>query len=168
MDSKRHQIKDIPRIWARKIITIVFAFDIDKDGVETYEDVMKIADRIIKSANLKDPASSKVVQFIRDFYSGMGDVLPGYWSKPWHEQVVDSWTAVKSQKNKKNLEKFHVKMFEAIDLDPGLARLQFDYMDTDHDGKISQKKYADAALDYNLNYTDEDTNNRLFGPLIDF
>ncbi|CAH1802325.1 unnamed protein product [Owenia fusiformis] len=188
MDSKNHLMKDIPHIWARKMLTILFAYDIDKDGIVSYEDCMRVADRIIRSANLKDPAASNVIQCFRDFHSGMDQILPNYWIKSCTEQVLDCWSAVKSPKFKEALEKFHVKRFQILDfdsdgfisfseflhywkalnLDQSLARLQFDYMDTNKDGKISENEYVDAALDYELNYTDKDTRNRSFGPLVDF
>ncbi|CAH1791416.1 unnamed protein product [Owenia fusiformis] len=187
MENRKKQMKDIPRIWFRKKATLIFALDIDKDGILSYEDAMTVVDRIIKSANLKGAASDNIIQFFRKFMTGYDQANPGIYEKTWEVQLLEVWSTLNSEVVSERLKALHGKLFQTLDfnsdgfihfseyihwwkalgLDPSLARLQFDYMDTDHDGRITEKEFVDAALDYEYN-CDNDTKNRFYGPLVDF
>ncbi|CAH1783480.1 unnamed protein product [Owenia fusiformis] len=188
MDDTKKKIKDLPHIWVRKMATLLSATDLDGDGITSHDDVMTIAQRIVKSANLQGVASDNVRQSFREFADGLKKADEDILTKTWWEHTLQLWSGVDKAEVVKEMQAFYTKLFQALDfnsdglisiseymhwwkalgLDPSLGRLQFAYMDTDHDEKISASEFVDAALDYEHNYTDCDTKNCFFGPLVDF
>ncbi|CAH1792627.1 unnamed protein product [Owenia fusiformis] len=180
--------RNIPDIWLRKIATMTLAWDVDNDGILSKEDVLMVGNRIIKSACVVGIASDALINAFRDiaiaYEAEQQDIL----EQTWDQQVLDMWSnAAKCPAVIEANKTFYSKLFRALDLnsdgfisfseyihfwtaldlDPSLARMQFDYMDADHDGKISEKEFVDAAIDYEHNHTDADTKNRFYGPLVD-
>ncbi|CAH1801526.1 unnamed protein product [Owenia fusiformis] len=174
-------MEGIPRIWIRKISTLLFACH--PDGICKPEDFMIKADRIIKSANLRGHAADTVVDIFRGFGDGIENLSI---SRTWSTRILDCWRILRNPTlidchkelfanmfkaldfNSDGFIQFseYIHWWKAFDLDPSLARIQFDYMDTDYDGEISEKEFVDAGMDYFFNFTDGNTKNRFYGPLI--
>ncbi|CAH1797592.1 unnamed protein product [Owenia fusiformis] len=181
------QIRQIPLIWLRKMATIFLSWDLDKDGVVGYDDFMSRADKIIQIGCLPSKACDDLIELFRDtqrrtsdnpnlgFVAGTSlyEQLTGLWESRDDSAAMDRWCNLYSDVFKifdtksagfLTFEQY-MAYWDSFELDKRFARMQFDYMNTNQDGKLTNEEFNIAYRDY-LMSTDEDTHNRFFGPLI--
>ncbi|CAH1795318.1 unnamed protein product [Owenia fusiformis] len=183
------KLRDFPITWLRKNLTIIIAHDIDHDGYPGYNDFMTIAQRLIKHGNVKGKAADDVIEFFRSYAKppkdgarseimgkrSLGEFVTAAWKAEHNPGVIDLLRSKYSRMFKIfDLDSSgyitfdeYLVFWRVYDLDLRFAKMQFDYMDTDGDGKISEEEFVNAAVDY---YTslDADTPNRFYGPLINY
>ncbi|CAH1773325.1 unnamed protein product [Owenia fusiformis] len=183
------EIRQIPTLCLRKIITILFAWDWDKDGYAGYDDIMNTADRFIHVGDMNEKSADNVIEFFRDLtkrtsYNPVVEIVN---VTSLSEQIEGLWRAKSNPAALKSLGQIYIHMFQiidvnakgfltfdeylvfwnAFDLDKRFARMQFDFIDTNQDGKISEEEFVKAHEDYLVN-TNDDTLNRFYGPLINY
>ncbi|CAH1792628.1 unnamed protein product, partial [Owenia fusiformis] len=176
--------KDIPDIWLRKVATMVLTLDVNKDGNASTKDIVEVALRMIQSAGISGIASDVLINGFQDMVYAYEAEQKDIWAQTWDQQVLNMWSnhakcpaVIEANKtfyrklfqaldfNSDGLISFseYIHFWAALDLEPSEARMQFDYMDADHDGEITEKEFVDAAIDYEHNHTDADTKNRFYG-----
>ncbi|CAH1780399.1 unnamed protein product [Owenia fusiformis] len=188
-DELVSEIRQLPNVWLKKIITAIFVWDLDKDGHTGYDDIMDVADKVINIGNLNGKSADDVIECFRDLASHTSDNPPTevFRVTSLSEQLVAVWRTKDNPSLRESRGKIYSRMFQAIDfnangfltfdkylvfwnafkLDRRFARMQFDFMDTDQDGKISDEEFLKAHVDY-IENTNDGTLNRFFGPLINY
>ncbi|CAH1788883.1 unnamed protein product, partial [Owenia fusiformis] len=161
--SEEHiMVRDLPITWIRKVLTWLRCYDIDNDGYAGYDDFMKIADRLIKYGKLKEKAADDVIEFFQthataskagvrsEIMAATGTVqqmLAG-WKIKDNPAAIKGWRSGFSlmfkifDLNSSGFVTFdeYLVFWLVYGLDLRFARMQFDYMDTDGDGKISEEE----------------------------
>ncbi|CAH1793185.1 unnamed protein product [Owenia fusiformis] len=183
--SKEQDIRELPLTWMRKIITALFILDKDNDGIMGHEDLMQMADNIIKAGNLSGKAADELYEIYRDYCdSGTSkEIVASYsltnqllklWKYKDSPETIDKWTTMYSRIFKVLCSDSGIVTFDnymifwnGMNLDKRFAKMQFDYLDTNSDGLLSQDDFVKGILDYGTN-TDENTLNRFYGPLINY
>ncbi|CAH1786468.1 unnamed protein product [Owenia fusiformis] len=178
----------MPQLWLRKMITMIDAWDLDKDGYVGYDDVMNIAYKFIQVGKFDGNSADNVIEFYRGGLKHSSDnpFEEIVQSTSMSDQLVAIWRTKDNPSALKLICKLYSDMFKALDrnatgfltfdqylvfwntfnLDKRFAKLQFDNMDTDLDGKISEEEFVNAYLDYRKK--EDDKLNRFFGPLLKY
>ncbi|CAH1799018.1 unnamed protein product [Owenia fusiformis] len=184
--SSNIQIRQLPLTWMRKIITAIQCFDKDKDGVAGPEDHMVVADNLVREGNLTGEARDDMYRVFKDYCDlgasqdipssiSLADQLVSIWKCKDNPETIEIWLNIFSKifeclcMDSSGFMTFdnYMIFWNGMSLDKRFARMQFDYMDTNGDGLISQEEFANASVEFTRN-TDETTLNRFLGPLINY
>ncbi|CAH1785786.1 unnamed protein product [Owenia fusiformis] len=187
LEPPKVKIDDIPNFWKRKIGTAFRAYDRNNDGTLCYEDLMGIGDYFVKTGKMNrkhadlvytslkktaegtaDPPCD-MVTFIRNIYANLIKKDKEQIAKLNLFEVWNIWFSAldADDDNYLTLDEYKI-LWDGFGLDPRFADIQFSWMDTDGDGKVSREEFQDAYRDYVTNLdTDENNINRFFGPLIE-
>ncbi|CAH1777272.1 unnamed protein product [Owenia fusiformis] len=189
LSNKHVKVRDLPITWLRKLITMIQLYDTDNDGHGGYEDFMTLADRLIKYGKLDGKAADDVIEFFQSYGSaskagarsemmaatGTAQQILAAWKARDNPAAVELWRSKYSRMfklfdlNSTGFITFdeYLTFWRIFGIDPRFARMQFDYMDTDADGNISEGEFVDAAID-NFCNADLDAPNRFYGPLVKY
>ncbi|CAH1775631.1 unnamed protein product [Owenia fusiformis] len=175
------KLKDIPIFWLKKTVTKVMVNDFNKNGVWDAEDCKTAAEKIIKIGNLTGAKAEEVLTFycenMPSYFQTATNITQwiiddnNYRNDPNSPPTVDEWGekwfGVLDLDGDGIIDMAEYKVFwDAYGLDPDYLKPQFDFIDTDGNGKISCQEFVKASSDY---FYDTDENANMFwGPIKDF
>ncbi|CAH1773327.1 unnamed protein product, partial [Owenia fusiformis] len=112
------EIRQIPNLWLRKAATIIFAWDLDKDGYAGYDDTMNTAERFIRAGDMNGKSADNVIEFFRDYTKRKSDnpVEGIVKARSLSEQLVGLWRAKSDPVALKSLFQIYIHMFQIIDV----------------------------------------------------
>ncbi|CAH1784391.1 unnamed protein product [Owenia fusiformis] len=181
VSPQKHQphIRDLSLIWMRKIMTFIDLQDIDKDGVIGYNDLMLLADRFGKLVK-SEKSKNEHIEIHRKRHKILNESSEGpmtfkkqilkYWQLMDDPAIVEQW-----QKESSGFFKIldskgngylsfddFIVYWRVLGMDTRFARMQFDYVNTNQDGLITEEEFVKARVEY---FTNTDPNNQNQDPL---
>ncbi|CAH1797944.1 unnamed protein product, partial [Owenia fusiformis] len=179
-DKQMSEIRQMPYFWLRKVTTAISAWDLDKDGHIGHDAMMNIADTFARVGNLNGKSGDNILEVIGELANPgrenpLSEIVK---ATSFSEHLIGIWRAKGNPASVKSLRKIYSNMFKIVDcnaagfltfdqylvfwnifnLDKRFAKMQFDYMDTDQSGKISEEQFMNTYRDY-LGNTGDDTLN---------